>query len=113
MPGPHRLAKQERRHNEGKWRVWQVLGGRGLEGTGLHSGPSAHVLHTQSQHSIRSGSGEVPSLQKPGGAQARKCLQKVGLFGDVTLYKQLGTNLRGRNGFLCFPLLTVKRGGRQ
>lgn len=51
------------------------------------------------------------SLQKPEGAQDRKCLQKVGLFGDITLYKQLGTNSTGRNGFLCFQRLSVKRGG--
>lgn len=31
VPGPHRLAKQERRHNGGKWRAWQALGGSGLE----------------------------------------------------------------------------------
>lgn len=35
------------------------------------------------------------SLQKPGGVQDRKSLQKVGLLSDVTLCKHLGTNSRG------------------
>lgn len=64
VPGPHRLAKQERRHNGGKWRVWHSLhvGGRGLEeghACQQHSGPSTHaLLHTQSQP----GGGKVSSV---------------------------------------------------
>lgn len=108
VPGPCSLAKQERKHNEGKWRVWQALGGRGREGTGLYSGPWAHAFHTQSQYRGR-GAG-IPfcskrfSLQKPGGAQDRKNLQKVGLFSDITLYKHLGTNPSVRK---WVPLLSI------
>lgn len=108
MPGPCSLAKQERKHNEGKWRVWQALGGRRREGTGLHSGPWVRAFHTQSQY--RDGSVGSPfcskrfSLQKPGGAQDRKSLQKVGLFSDVTQYKHLGTNPSGRK---WVPLLSI------
>lgn len=108
VPGPCNLAKQERKHNEGKRRVWQALGGRGPEGTGLYSGPQVLAFHTQSQHGD-GGAGDPFcskrfSLQKPGRAQDRKSLQKVGLCSDVTPYKHLGTNSSGRK---WIPLLST------
>lgn len=116
VPGPCSLAKQERKHNEGKWRVWQVFGGRGPEGTGLYPGPSAYAFHTQSQH----GGGVVGSpfcskrysRQKPGGVPDRKSLQNVGLFSDITLYKHLGTNSRERKWILLLST-AYSQDGRQ
>lgn len=122
VPGLHRLAKQERRHNGGKWRVWQALGGRGLEeghACQQHSEPSTHaLLHTQSQSRGEwRGRGVFCSeryfLQKPGGAKPGRVPRRWGCSVTSPWTNSLALTQRGRTGFLCFhQRRTAKMGDR-
>lgn len=122
VPGPHRLAKQERRHNGRKWRVWQALGGRVLEeghACQQHSGPSTHaLLHTQSQPGGVRG-GEVSSVPRGTSCKSQEGQsQEESLKGGGCSVTSPWTNSwapiqRGRTGFLCFHQpLTAKMGDR-
>lgn len=87
--------------------------GQGTRGVRLVLRTLARAFHTQSQHG--GGAWEAPSVPrgtpcKRGGAQDRKSLQKVGVVSDITLYKHLGTNSRGRKWIPCLSTAYSQEG---
>lgn len=115
VPGLCSLAKQERKHNEGKRRVWQVLGGRGPEGSGLYSGPLL-VLFTP-KVSTEVGHGKPLLFQevlpaKEEGHRTGRVSRRWG-WSVTSPYTNIWVPTQGgENGFLAFQLLIAKREGR-
>lgn len=122
VPGPHRLAKQERRHNGGKWRVWQALGA----GDSRRDMPASSTQNPQpTLFTPKASSGQVGGrgegvfcseryfLQKPGGAKPGRVPRRWGCSVTPPWINSWAPTPRGRTGFLCFhQLRTAKMGDR-